>query len=71
MVAEQGHVLGLNDVMMERNYTLSVRCASSAGILLKISSSDFHSCIDQSLATVNLLESMCSDIDKTTMKQIR
>lgn len=71
MIAEKGNFLGLNDVMMKRYYTLSVRCNSSSGLLLKISSSEFLKFVESTSATRELLESMSNDIDQTTMIQLR
>lgn len=71
MVAGVGHVLGLNDVMQERNYTLSVKCSSSSGKLLKISAKDFHSCIEDSEGMEDVLFSIAGDLDQVTKFNLR
>jgi hypothetical protein len=36
-----GHLFGVEDVMQDRNYSVTVKCTSSTGVLYRIPTSDF------------------------------
>lgn len=66
-----GHLFGIEDIMQNRTYSVTVKCQSSTGSLYRIERSEFLSRMRRDETTYNLIKEICLNKDKETYDKIR
>ena len=70
MIAGQGHILGRDDIVKERNYTFSARCLSISGTLIKIAASEFLKKLKKDERAQQTMADISDQRDMTNIKKI-
>jgi CRP-like cAMP-binding protein len=66
----KGQVFGEEDAINDRNYTQTVRCISSCGVVLQIKKSDFIQKFGKNDATWNQIRERAQNKDQETMQRL-
>lgn len=67
----KGHLIGFNDVMLNRPYSVSVKCIVNSAIAYKIQADEFTNRMQKDQQSWSVLCKMCKDKDQITKDHIK
>lgn len=70
MIASQGQILGLEDILNKRNYTASVKCTTKSGTALRLKIDDFFKIIHKDNKSFDYLEAIKGLRDDATIGKL-